>query len=64
MVGLPDQLKRGRLDRECAQLDSHFEQQLAEQGLAEDLEARPPLAISRSEAIRSTRKMAIPRIPS
>lgn len=34
-------LERGRLDRECAKLDPKFEQQLAEQGLAEDLAVWP-----------------------
>jgi len=36
-----ERLERGRLDRECAKLDPKFEQQLAEQGLAEDLAAWP-----------------------
>ncbi len=31
-----ERLERGRLGRECAKLDPRFEQQLAEQGLAED----------------------------
>jgi len=30
-----------RLERECAKLDPAFEQRLAEQGLAEDLEVWP-----------------------
>ncbi|HXM69555.1 MAG TPA: ribbon-helix-helix domain-containing protein [Thermoanaerobaculia bacterium] len=34
-----ERLERGRLERECAKLDPKFEQQLAEQGLAEDLAA-------------------------
>ncbi|HEY6322571.1 MAG TPA: ribbon-helix-helix domain-containing protein [Thermoanaerobaculia bacterium] len=36
-----ERLERRRLDRECAKLDPKFEQQLAEQGLAEDLTAWP-----------------------
>jgi metal-responsive CopG/Arc/MetJ family transcriptional regulator len=36
-----ERLERGRLERECAKLDPKFEQQLAEQGLAEDLAAWP-----------------------
>ena len=36
-----DGLERNRLARECAKLDPHFEQQLAEEGLAEDLEQWP-----------------------
>ena len=35
-----ERLERSRLARECAKLDPHFEQQLAE-GLAEDLEQWP-----------------------
>jgi len=37
-----ERLERGRLERECAKLDPKFEQQLAEQGLAEDLAEWPP----------------------
>lgn len=36
-----ERIERGRLERECAKLDPKFEQQLAEQGLAEDLAAWP-----------------------
>jgi metal-responsive CopG/Arc/MetJ family transcriptional regulator len=36
-----DRLERGRLDRECAKLNPQFEQQLAEQGLAEDFPTWP-----------------------
>ena len=36
-----ERLERGRLNRECAKLDPKFEQQLAEQGLAEDLATWP-----------------------
>jgi metal-responsive CopG/Arc/MetJ family transcriptional regulator len=36
-----ERLERGRLERECAKLDPKFEQQLAEQGLTEDLTAWP-----------------------
>jgi len=36
-----ERLERGRLDRECVKLDPKFEQQLAEQGLAEGLAAWP-----------------------
>jgi Arc/MetJ-type ribon-helix-helix transcriptional regulator len=36
-----ERLERGRLARESAKLDPRFEQQLAEQGLAEDLTAWP-----------------------
>ena len=36
-----ERLERGRLARECAKLDPHFEQQLADEGLAEDLEQWP-----------------------
>jgi metal-responsive CopG/Arc/MetJ family transcriptional regulator len=32
-----ERLERGRLHRECAKLDPVFEQQLVEQGLAEDM---------------------------
>jgi metal-responsive CopG/Arc/MetJ family transcriptional regulator len=34
-------LDRGRLARECARLDRRFEQALAEEGLAEEVEAWP-----------------------
>jgi metal-responsive CopG/Arc/MetJ family transcriptional regulator len=36
-----ERLERSRLARECAKLDPAFEQQLAEEGLAEDLEQWP-----------------------
>ncbi|HEV3074469.1 MAG TPA: ribbon-helix-helix domain-containing protein [Thermoanaerobaculia bacterium] len=36
-----ERLERGRLERECAKLDPKFEQQLAEQDLAEDLSVWP-----------------------
>jgi metal-responsive CopG/Arc/MetJ family transcriptional regulator len=36
-----DRLDRGRLARECAKLDRGFEQKLAEEGLAGDLEEWP-----------------------
>jgi metal-responsive CopG/Arc/MetJ family transcriptional regulator len=36
-----ERVERGRLDRECAKLDPRFEQQLAEQDLAEDLAVWP-----------------------
>lgn len=36
-----ERLDRSRLARECAKLDPTFEQQLAEEGLAEDLEQWP-----------------------
>lgn len=36
-----ERIERGRLERECAKLDPKFEQQLVEQGLAEDLAAWP-----------------------
>jgi len=36
-----ERLERGRLDRECAKLDPKFEQQMAEQGLTEDLASWP-----------------------
>ena len=36
-----DRLERSRLARECAKLDPAFEQQLAEEGLSEDLERWP-----------------------
>ncbi|HXO26903.1 MAG TPA: ribbon-helix-helix domain-containing protein [Thermoanaerobaculia bacterium] len=36
-----ERLERGRLDRQCAKLDPKFEQQLAEQDLAEDLSVWP-----------------------
>jgi metal-responsive CopG/Arc/MetJ family transcriptional regulator len=36
-----DRLERGRLARECAKLDPQFEQQLADEGLSEDLDQWP-----------------------
>lgn len=36
-----ERLDRSRLARECAKLDPKFEQQLADEGLAEDLEQWP-----------------------
>jgi Arc/MetJ-type ribon-helix-helix transcriptional regulator len=36
-----DRLDAGRLGRECAKLDPKLEQDLAEQGLAEDFQAWP-----------------------
>ena len=36
-----ERLERSRLARECAKLDPTFEQQLAEEGLTEDLEQWP-----------------------
>lgn len=36
-----ERLERSRLARECAKLDPRFEQALAEEGLAEDLEQWP-----------------------
>lgn len=36
-----ERLERSRLTRECAKLDPLFEQQLAEEGLAEDLKQWP-----------------------
>ena len=36
-----ERLERGRLARECAKLDPAAEQQLAEEGLAEDFEQWP-----------------------
>jgi metal-responsive CopG/Arc/MetJ family transcriptional regulator len=36
-----DRLDRSRLAAECAKLDPKFEQQLAEEGLADDLEQWP-----------------------
>lgn len=36
-----ERLERSRLARECAKLDPAFEQQLAEEGLTEDLEQWP-----------------------
>jgi Arc/MetJ-type ribon-helix-helix transcriptional regulator len=36
-----DRIERSRLARECAKLDPQIEQQLAEEGLAEDLEQWP-----------------------
>jgi len=36
-----DRLERTRLARECAKLDPGLEQQLADEGLAEDLEQWP-----------------------
>lgn len=36
-----DRLDRGRLARECAKLDRKAEQQMAEEGLAEDFRAWP-----------------------
>ena len=36
-----ERLDRSRLARECAKLDPLFEQQLADEGLAEDLEQWP-----------------------
>lgn len=36
-----DRLERGRLARECAKLDRHAEQQLAEEGLAGELPQWP-----------------------
>ena len=36
-----ERLERSRLARECAKLDPLFEQQLAEEGLAEDVEQWP-----------------------
>jgi metal-responsive CopG/Arc/MetJ family transcriptional regulator len=36
-----DRMERGRLARECAKLDPAFEQQLADEGLAEDLKQWP-----------------------
>jgi metal-responsive CopG/Arc/MetJ family transcriptional regulator len=36
-----ERLERSRLARECAKLDPLFEQQLADEGLAEDLEQWP-----------------------
>ena len=38
---LRDKLDRIRLARECAKLDPKFEQQLAEEGLAEDVKQWP-----------------------
>ncbi len=36
-----ERLERSRLARECAKLDPAFEQQLAEEGLVDDLEQWP-----------------------
>lgn len=36
-----ERLERGRLARECAKLAPHFEQQLADEFVAEDLEQWP-----------------------
>jgi metal-responsive CopG/Arc/MetJ family transcriptional regulator len=36
-----ERLERSRLARECAKLDRAFEQRLADEGLAEDLEQWP-----------------------
>ncbi|MGH7199639.1 MAG: CopG family ribbon-helix-helix protein [Planctomycetaceae bacterium] len=36
-----ERLERGRLARECAKLDREFEQQFAEEGMAEDSEQWP-----------------------
>jgi len=36
-----DRVERSRLARECAKLDPQFEQQLAEEGLAEDFKQWP-----------------------
>jgi metal-responsive CopG/Arc/MetJ family transcriptional regulator len=36
-----DRLDRGRLGRECAKLDRAFEQRMADEGLAGDLEEWP-----------------------
>jgi len=36
-----DRVDRGRLARECAKLDPHFEQTLAEEGASYDLESWP-----------------------
>ena len=36
-----DRLDRGRLARECAKLDPRFEQELADEGLEEDLKQWP-----------------------
>ncbi len=36
-----ERLKQGRLARECAKLDPCFEQQLADEGLAEDFKQWP-----------------------
>ena len=36
-----ERLERGRLARECAKLDRAFEQRMADQGLAGDLEEWP-----------------------
>jgi len=36
-----DRLDRGRLARECAKLDRAFEQKMADEGLAGDLEEWP-----------------------
>jgi metal-responsive CopG/Arc/MetJ family transcriptional regulator len=36
-----DQLDRGRLARECAKLDPHEEQQLADEGLTQEIEQWP-----------------------
>jgi metal-responsive CopG/Arc/MetJ family transcriptional regulator len=36
-----DRLDRSRLARECAKLDPHFEQQLADEGIAVDREQWP-----------------------
>jgi len=36
-----DRIDRSRLARECAKLDPKFEQQLAEEGLAEDVKQWP-----------------------
>jgi len=36
-----ESIERGRLARECAKLDPQFEQQLAEEGLAEDFQQWP-----------------------
>jgi metal-responsive CopG/Arc/MetJ family transcriptional regulator len=36
-----ERLERSRLARECAKLDPQFEQQLAEEGLSEDLDRWP-----------------------
>jgi metal-responsive CopG/Arc/MetJ family transcriptional regulator len=35
-------LERSRLARECAKLDPHFEQALADEGLSQELDAWPP----------------------
>ena len=40
-LGILERLERTRLARECAKLDPLFEQQLADEGLAEDLEQWP-----------------------